>query len=166
MAPLSSYSLKPASGPQWRAVISAAALSWLLMVVAPVTAGQVYKWVDKHGKVHYGDRPPAAVASEQMEIDKAPVPSPANAARKQKTRRLLDAIDAERQRGQEEAAAAHAEKVRREHNCEAAQRRVALYQRANSVSTTGPDGERGYLSDEQRADALAEARGLTRAWCK
>jgi hypothetical protein len=166
MARRSIYSLEPASGAQWRAVMSAAALSWLLMVVAPATAGQVYKWVDKHGKVHYGDRPPAAVASEPLEIDKAPVPSPADAARKQKTRRLLDAIDAERQRAQEEAAVAHAEKVRRERNCDAAQRRVAVYERANSVSRTGPDGERVYLSDEQRADALAEARGLARAWCK
>ena len=39
-----------------------------LLVVLPC-AGQVYKWVDKTGKAHYGDTPPDDVKKEQLKVD-------------------------------------------------------------------------------------------------
>jgi len=30
----------------------------VLMMISPVTQGDLYKWVDKNGKIHYGDSPP------------------------------------------------------------------------------------------------------------
>ncbi len=31
-------------------------------------AGEVYKWTDPDGRVHFGDRPPAGVATEELRI--------------------------------------------------------------------------------------------------
>jgi hypothetical protein len=39
----------------------------LLVALLPALApGEVYKWVDEKGRVHYGDRPPAAQAPEAL----------------------------------------------------------------------------------------------------
>jgi len=38
-----------------------------LLATSPC-AGQVYKWVDKNGKAHYGDSPPEDVKKEQLKV--------------------------------------------------------------------------------------------------
>ena len=40
----------------------------LILLVAGTADGQVYKWTDKDGKVHYGDRPPADSKTEQVKV--------------------------------------------------------------------------------------------------
>lgn len=137
-----------------------------LTAVGPGLAAGVYRWVDEGGDVHYGDRPPGKEGAMRIEIEAAPAPAPEDARRRAKTQRLLDALQSERNRQQAEAAQANADKARRERNCQAARRRVALYQRANNVSRRGSDGERVYLSDEERAQALAQARTIVGQWCR
>lgn len=41
----------------------------LALILAWPCAGQVHKWVDSHGKAHYGDTPPEDVKSERLKID-------------------------------------------------------------------------------------------------
>jgi hypothetical protein len=43
--------------------------AWLLLVLlcAGLAQAQTYRWVDKDGKVHYGDRPPPAAAGQVQE---------------------------------------------------------------------------------------------------
>ena len=54
------------------------ALALLLALVLPIVAGhasaddKVYRWVDKNGRVHYGDRPPANATP--MKVRAIPVP--------------------------------------------------------------------------------------------
>lgn len=43
-------------------------ISAALIVVMSVQAGELYRWVDAHGKVHYGDRP--ALDAQQIEEKK------------------------------------------------------------------------------------------------
>ncbi len=85
--------------------------------------------------------------------------------RREKARRVLDAIESERAREQAEVGQVRAEQARREQNCELARRRVSLLERANIVTRAGDDGERVYLNDEERGEALARARDLMREWC-
>jgi glutaredoxin len=40
----------------------------LLLIGGAVSAGGVYKWVDEHGKVHFGDRPPLRNKAEEISI--------------------------------------------------------------------------------------------------
>lgn len=143
------------------------ALGVALMALAHqgVSAG-VYRWVDDEGKVHYGDRPPGKDKATPIELESAPAPAPDDDERRAKTRRLLDAMESKRDRENEQAAQAKADKARRERNCEIARRHVTLYQRANQISRVGADGERTYLSDEERDQALTHARSLVDRWCK
>lgn len=138
----------------------------VLTVTQAVLAAGVYRWVDEQGKVHYGDRPPSQADSSPVKIEAAPTPAPEDAHRRAKTQRLLEAIESERARDQADAVRAEAEQARKTRNCRAAREHVTIYERANSVSRRGPDGQRLYLSDEERAQALSRARALVDYWCK
>lgn len=41
---------------------------YLLLLLAATADGEVYKWTDENGKVHFGDRPPTDATTEQVEI--------------------------------------------------------------------------------------------------
>lgn len=148
-----------------RLAVFALGLALISLAQQGSSAG-VYRWVDDQGKVHYGDRPPSKDKATPIELESAPAPAPDDHERKAKTQRLLDAMESERNREKEQAAQARAVKARRERNCEVARRHVTLYQRANKISRVGADGERTYLSDEERDQALTHARSLVDRWCK
>jgi glutaredoxin len=38
----------------------------VLLMISPVTQADLYKWVDKNGKVHYGDSPPENVKLKKI----------------------------------------------------------------------------------------------------
>ena len=40
----------------------------LLLISTVATAGSIHKWTDKNGKVHFGDRPPAGVKTENVTV--------------------------------------------------------------------------------------------------
>lgn len=64
----------------------------LLLIASAASAGEIHKWVDKDGVVHYGDAPPPAEQQEATVVDvrvsqppskpylPAPAPTPAAAA--------------------------------------------------------------------------------------
>jgi hypothetical protein len=43
------------------------AMLFLLVLLVSAAQAQTYRWVDKEGKVHYGDRPPPAAAGQVQE---------------------------------------------------------------------------------------------------
>lgn len=148
-----------------RLTVFALGLALISLAQQGSSAG-VYRWVDDQGKVHYGDRPPSKDKARPIEMESAPAPAPDDHERRARTRRLLDAMESERDREKKQAAQAKAEKTRRERNCEVARRHVTLYQRANKISRVGADGNRIYLSDEERDQALTHARSQVDSWCK
>ena len=44
----------------------------ITLTTLPLSAAGIQKWVDKDGKVHYGDRSPVGETSKQVHIDSAP----------------------------------------------------------------------------------------------
>ena len=135
-----------------------AVISCLVLAGAPAEA-QVYRWTDGDGNVHYGDRPPGAGQdSDSLDLAPAPGRDSDHAARSLKRRRLLDAFEAERaEREQAEADAAEARRVQAA-RCDRARRTLASFERAGLLFTTDENGQRVYLSDEQRRRALTDAR--------
>jgi hypothetical protein len=49
--------------------LTVAACIWLAMTGA--ASAQVYKWVDEHGKIHYGDRPPDEERASKLAAPKS-----------------------------------------------------------------------------------------------
>ena len=153
-----------------------------ILALALPAWGELYKWVDENGKVHYSDRPPPPNAKQQKSIQpkaspqSAPPPaaSPegqsAAPASRAKTaaelemefrKRRTEAAEADAKRQQETEAAAE-----KQRNCEQAKARVAVLQTGGRITKASPTGEQIYLGDSEIASELIEARKVADSWCK
>ena len=139
----------------------------LLLFASSANAGKVYKWVDENGKTHYGDRKGAEARNiEEVRVSKSPPISSDITSRQQRTKRLLDSYKKERDEKSESRLAAAGEKKQREEKCAAAKDSQARYERAGSLYNKDAQGNRNYLSDEDRAKAILEAQAAVDEWCK
>jgi hypothetical protein len=146
------------------------------LVVLPAWA-DLYKWTDESGKVHYSDQPPPGevtnAESLKLKSTTPPVDTTAtgtNASAKPKTaaeqemecrKRRVEAAEAEA-KAQKEAQAAEEKK----RNCERATAQVALLGRGGRITRPGPNGEQTYMSDEEIAKEIVNARKTADSWCK
>jgi hypothetical protein len=48
-----------------------AGITFGLVLSAPAAAGDIYKWADEQGRVHFGDKPPVAATVTQVEVKPA-----------------------------------------------------------------------------------------------
>lgn len=141
----------------------------LLVASAPVQA-QLYKWVDKEGKVHYSDTPPAekAKTEQTLNITNQPAAPAAGDGGKswqdkeqdfQKRRTSAAEAAAKKQKEEQEA------KTKRE-NCAKAQQSLSQLQSNAPVYTYNEKTGRSYLDEKQRADAIEKAKKSVSDWCK
>jgi len=158
------------------------ALMLFALAVATTAAAQAYKWVDKDGKVRYGDTPPPGVKAQPLRTPKGPPPPPAPSADAKKDpaskdgaakkdekpltpeqafqKRQKERADAE-QKAEKERAEADAKRQ----NCESARSQVATIQSGQRMTTTNAAGERSFMDDEQRERALQQAQKAVADWC-
>jgi len=147
----------------------------LALFILPASA-DLYKWTDENGKVHYSDQPPPDDAKQTQTLKEsksaaaAPDAASAKPAAAAKTpaeqemefrKRRLEAAEAEAKAKKE--AEATEEKKR---NCERANAQVASLQRGGRITRPGPNGEQIYMSDEEIAKELVNARRVADSWCK
>jgi hypothetical protein len=142
-------------------------------------AAQAYKWVDKDGKVRYGDTPPPGVKATPLKTPSGPRPPPAastDAAKKdgaaKKDEKPLSPEAAFRKRQQErEEAEKKAQKeaadaATRRANCDNAQLNLRTLQSGQRITTANASGERVYMEDDQRERAIQQAQRSVSEWCK
>lgn len=131
----------------------------MLVLAGAAAAADVYKWVDDQGKVHYGDRPPArGEPADTLALPPAPSRDADLAERAFMRQRLLDAFEAERREQQQTDAEARSAKRALESRCAELERKLARFERANVVYTVDDNGERAYMSDDDRQRAAEAAR--------
>ncbi len=144
----------------------------ILLATATVTA-QVYKWIDKEGRVQYTDTPPPATATKAEAKKLAPPPAPSTAANaatstksaqersKELDKRRTDAAEKEKK---DEAA----EKVAKENDerCKEAKRYLSNLDSGAPITSTNDKGEREIMSDQQRAKEKARAQAASAEACK
>ena len=133
----------------------------LLGALAPAHAG-VYRWVDKHGVVHYSDqwRPGAvrvAATAQGASTSSSGTASSVRAEDHAADRMIQHAADAR---------AVHAQEAKlRAKRCTQAK---AVYHQlifARRLFTTGAHGQRHYLSDAEATAARIKARATMNRWC-
>jgi hypothetical protein len=140
------------------------------------------KWVDKDGRVTYGDAPPAGVSAAPMRRSAAPVPQAEEAAsdKADKADKKDDAKkkpltaaeqDAAFRKRQEEAAKEREKQAKadsgaaaKRENCARAQSYLRTLE-TGRVTSTDAQGERYFLDDNQLAQDNAKARQEVRDWC-
>jgi flagellar motility protein MotE (MotC chaperone) len=159
---------------------------FLAMLIAAGGAGaQMYKWVDKDGKVRYSDTPPPA--GVKTSTVKAPPAAPAAAAAPA-AKDGKDAKDAkgakkgpltpaeqeqeyrkrraEADKAAEKAAADQKELATKKADCERAREYLRTLESGQRVTRTNAQGERVFLDESQVAAEAASARQAAQTACK
>ena len=155
----------------------------LAIAFAGMASAQTYKWVDKNGRVQYGDTPPGDAskvtrlktpAGGAAPAPAAPEPKNDTAAKdkdKDKDKALtpeqaFKKRQQERQEAEQKSEKERAEADQKRANCEGAQASLRQLQSGQRVSTVNSAGERVYLDDDARAGALSRAQKSVADWCK
>jgi hypothetical protein len=139
----------------------------LAVLLAAATAhAQVYRWVDEQGKVHYGERPPSGAKAAPVENrlatpPGAPAPKAAPDASQQERDFQRRRMEREQQEAREQKAAAKARQ-----QCERERARLAQLRNVRRIqSGVDEKGNLRYMSEAERADAIAAQEGAVARAC-
>jgi hypothetical protein len=142
--------------------LSAAALA------TSASAGEIYKYVDEQGNVHYLDRPTGESGEERMDITYSGTSSASVNAQVKRRSDYMAALDEAREetRGRRESEAqARAEMEARAAKCEENRSRLESYLQSRRLYRENDAGEREYLDDEQILEARRRAEEAIQETC-
>jgi len=137
----------------------------LLLCGGASAQAEIYRWVDNSGQVHYADRQQGAKSRPIKPYSTPDATQPAPQQRMEKTRRLLNAYRLERQQKREQKAEQKAEKEKRIKNCNRARDDVRRYNAYRRIYNLDQDGNRVYLSDQERVSLLQRSQEKVAQWC-
>jgi hypothetical protein len=153
-----------------------------ILLYAAVASAQLYRWVDRDGRVHYTNTPPpAGVKSRTLAAPASAPVAPAtngesapDAAAKDASKGPLTPAEQEQafrkrqleaQKAAEKAEAERKESVAKSDNCERAREYLRTLESGQRVSRTNAQGEREYVDDATRARETETARQAVTDWC-
>ena len=139
----------------------------LTLLLIPVANAGVYKWTDKDGNVHFGDRPQNMDAATEINIRSDNKTGVTNSSGNKKEREyLLKKIDEEKQADAENRKKRHAEEKKQKKRCDYFRSRYQSHIQSNRTYRTSPEGERYYLSEQERAARKKKfSKGIAR-YCR
>lgn len=129
-------------------------------LAAGPAAAQVYRWVDKDGKVHYSDKKPKDAAAKDLNIDSKPTdPNATDAAVELEQLKQRNAVaDEEKMQRDETEQQRKRHADQRARTCEDWRARLNVLERVNRVVTVDAQGKEVYLNDAQAEAERATAR--------
>jgi hypothetical protein len=142
---------------------------------AATSSAQLYRWVDKDGKVRYGDTPPPGAKTSTLRAPATPAkPVAPDPAAKSASKAPLTPAQQEQEfrkrqlesrKAQEKADLARRDAEAKQQNCERAREYLRTLESGQRVSRTDAQGERYYLDDAAHARETEAARQAVRDWC-
>lgn len=136
------------------------------------------KWVDENGKVQYSDQPPPAnVKAKTLRFTSSTPPltgaSGVAASSSPPAIKTIAEQEAELKKAQkakkdatDKAEQEQAKKNLANTNCEASKQNLRTLQSGARISEIDANGERSYISDEQRQQRIAKAQQDISVFCK
>lgn len=154
----------------------------LLLAAGPAGA-QLYRWVDKDGKVHYGNTPPPGAKTSTITAPPPGSPPPAAASKDAKDSKdakaakkgPLTAAEKEqdyRTRREEAQKAAEKDederraKAERAEGCNRSKEQLRTLQSGERIARTNSSGERYFLDESQVAQEVSKAQQSMQQACK
>lgn len=138
-----------------------------LLLSSAGARGEIYKCTDANGTVRFTDQPCTGVST--VISKKAPPQAPAEQSdpdeHMQKTQRLLDALQAEREQAKQKKEQQQADAEKRKHNCNNARDDLRNITEAGRLYRLDEQGNRVILTDPERTRATDEARARVAQWC-
>jgi hypothetical protein len=136
------------------------------LALVPVASAQLYKYVDKDGKVVYSDQPPANVDSKQLRIQSAPADAaaaPKSALAKDKDLDKERKAEDEKAKKNEQSAKSAADNEQR---CVTARELYAQFDAGGRLTKRTASGERVFMEDAEIAAEKEKARAQMEQACK
>ena len=147
-----------------------------LLLAAGTAAAQMYRWVDKDGKVRYGDTPPPGAKTSSIKAPPSGGAAPATAtkdAKKEKGPLTATEREQDYRKRQEESRksadktdAESRAKTERAEGCERAKEQLRTLESGQRIMRTNSSGERFFLDDNQVAQEIAKGQQLVQQACK
>lgn len=151
-----------------RKIVCALMLAGIVAAAPAATGGEIYKWTDAEGNVHYRDRPTGAAGEERLAISS----SSTDRARVQATVQARREARAERTEAQAEAASGQpteedlrAREEERAQRCETARERLQKFVTSRRLYRHDEDGERVYLDEAETEAARARVQEQVVEYC-
>ena len=138
----------------------------LMLSQTPATAGNVYKWVDSEGKLHFSEKAPEGVQATKVTTDTRKVGSVEPTAQEIQTykedtqaRKEKEVIVKEKRLSRKE------EKAMRAQLCETARAQISKLEPSPRVMIKGEDGEVRRLDDNERLEWLQKSKDAEKEYC-
>ena len=134
---------------------------------------EVYKWVDSSGKVQYGDQPPGTNQTKKLKVDKAPATAQSTTSDKAPVAKSVadQEIDFRKRRVESEEAKKKLDKQandakQKQDNCNNARGNLRSIQESGRIVKYTENGEKTFLDDAGRQQAMDRAQKEVDSWCK
>jgi len=137
----------------------------VFLALSPVASAQLYKWVDKDGRVFYSDQPPPSQPSQQIRVAPAPdkaAPQPTAVARDKE----LEKARTEAREKEKAAAEATRKSEADQESCRNAQAYLRTVTAGGRIATYNAQGEPVLLDDKQLEAERVKARKAVDEYCK
>ena len=129
-------------------------------------AGQIYKWVDENGKVHFGDRPKPENQATKVKVKKGNSISAPQGERLRKQQLLLEHFERKRTQKREAEKKQEAKQAKFDAGCRNLRATLTNYENSRGIYIEKPDGTKSYLSDSQRRGEIERLRGMLAEHCR
>jgi hypothetical protein len=163
--------------------ISMVVLAATLVLACGLAQAQAYRWVDKDGKVRYGDFPPPGVKATPMKAPaggSAPASGAgagggAGAASKDAKKGPLTPAEQEQayrerqlkgKEAKEKSDKEQAESDQVKQACASAQESIRSLERGGRIASVNAQGETVFVDEEGRAAKIAQAQKVASETCK
>jgi hypothetical protein len=148
-----------------------AASTAALIAAGASMAGEIYKWTDEQGNVHYEDRLPAGGEDVQhvdilsRNTDSAAVQARVEAAREARADRAKAAADAAAAAESTREEDPDADPAKRAEKCQMYRDRLESFLRSQRLYTQDANGERKYLDESATMAARQKAQEQVEKYC-
>ena len=139
----------------------------LALAFGAASADQVYKWVDKDGRVHFSQTPPpgAATGVRSMQVN-APPPDPTGQQNAQNLQQEISDKNQKAEDAQKQADQEAQKKAQQQKACDGLRERMQVLQSSGRAATVDAKGNMSYISDEDRAKQIQDLQKQIDSQCK
>lgn len=142
-------------------------LLWIAQFAPLATHADVYRWVDEEGAMHFSDKPNSHPSAEKVEIKTGVVIKDVDQQRRlKKQKHLLSVIEEERKIKQKKQAEKKKKKEARKKSCKEARKTLNEYLASGQLYDIDKEGNKIYLSDQEREQEIKKAKEAVKYWCK
>lgn len=141
-------------------------LQGMLLLSSLATHADVYRWVDEEGGVHFSDKPKSHPLAEKIEIKMDVVnKDPGQQKRLKDQQHLLSVFEEERKIKQQKIAEEKKKQQERKKKCQYARKTLEDYE-GSPLYDKDENGEKVYLSEQEREKEVQRVREAIKYWCR